>query len=78
MIVEAYLGAGLDFLNSVLIELPSVGIPVLDVKGMFDTSSVTLRQAAAMNITNPLKVRLDLGRGGRGLKGDNVFPRNHI
>lgn len=70
---EAYLRAGLNFLDSLLIELSSIGVPVLDVEGTLDTSSLTLRKAAAMNIPNPLKVRLDLCTRSRGLEGDNVF-----
>lgn len=78
LINEAYLRAGLNFLDSVLIELSSVGVPVLNVEGMFNTSSLTLGKAASMNVTNPLKVRLDLGNRSRGLEGDNVFSGDLI
>jgi hypothetical protein len=73
MITETYLRAGLNLLDSVLIKLSSIGIPVLNVEGMFDTSSFTLGKAAAMNVANPLKVRLDLGNRSRGFEGDDVF-----
>jgi hypothetical protein len=78
LITEAYLGASLNFLDSVLIELSSIGVPVLDVEGMFDTRSLTLGEAATMNISNPLKVRFDLGNRSGGLEGDNVFSGDLI
>lgn len=73
MIIEAYLRAGLNLLDSVLIKLSSIGVPVLDVELVFDTSSLTLGEAAAMNVANPLKVRLDLSNRSSGLEGDDVF-----
>ena len=78
MVAGAYLRAGLNLLNSLLIELSSIGIPILDVEGVFNTGSLALGKAAAMDITNPVEMGLNLGERRRCLQSDNIFAGDDL
>jgi hypothetical protein len=76
--VVTCVGVGLDLSNGSLIELSSVGLPVLDAVLLLNTSSVTLGETALVDIGNPVQV----GLGGSGvdtrLEGDDELSGNDI
>lgn len=72
---ESNLGALLDLINGSLVELARVGVPAADVELLLNTRSVTLVQAAAVDIADPVQVSLDLVLRSLGLESDDVLVR---
>lgn len=74
---NTHIRACLDFSNSSLIELSSVGLPVLDLVLLLNTSGVTLK-AALVNIIDPAKMGLGSSRIDTRLEGDNELSRDDV
>lgn len=73
-----HISTGLDFSNGSLIELSSVSLPVLDVVLFLDTGSVTLGEAALVDVVDPGQVRLGGSSVDTRLEGNDVLSGDNI
>ena len=69
---KPHLGAVLDLLNGLGVELAGVGVEVGNVVVLVDAGEVTLVQGASMDIVDPLEVRVEVALLDTLLEGDDV------
>lgn len=67
-----HLGAGLDGLESLLVELARVTVVSANVVVLLDAREVALVQGAGLDLVEPVKVRLDITSLKVVLEGDDV------